>query len=144
MELYLLRTNTDKAQKQQLLGVIENIYGRSLKKKYIRNGNHTCLQVINHLKDNYCNITPADLKLNTKRIKLPHNINKLFKTIINQIKTVIYFYDDRKVPYTLEQIVATAFNLILVSGYFTKAFLRWNQKTDVYKTWMDFNSYFVE
>ena len=57
---------------------------------------------------------------------------------------MIYFYDDRKVPYTLEQIVATAFNLILVSGYFTKAFLRWNQKTDVDKTWMDFKSYFVK
>ena len=126
MELYLLRTNMDKSQKQQLLGVIENIYGRSLKKKYIRYGNHTCLQVINHLKDNYCKITPADLKLNNKKINSPHNTNKLFKTIINQIKTVIYFYDDRKVPYTLEQIVATAFNIILVSDYFTNACRQWN------------------
>ena len=54
--------------------------------------------MIDHLKANYYNITPADLKVNTKSMNFPHNINKLFKRVIDQIETAIGFADDGKVP----------------------------------------------
>ena len=40
-KLYTLHQNMDKAPKQQLLGVVEDIYVRAPKKKYIGYGNHT-------------------------------------------------------------------------------------------------------
>ena len=46
MELYMLPKNTEKALEQQLLGVVEDIYFRALKKNYIGYGNHMCLQLI--------------------------------------------------------------------------------------------------
>ena len=40
MELYMLHQKMDKTLKQHLLGVVEDIYIRALKKKYISYGNH--------------------------------------------------------------------------------------------------------
>ena len=100
--------------------------------------------MIDRLKDNYYKITPEELKPNTARMNSPDNINKLLKQIIDQIKTVIDFCDAKKVPITLEMVVAMACNLILVAGYFINDCRRWNQKTDVDKTWTDYKSYFVE
>ena len=51
--MYLLHTNMDKSLKPKLLGFIENIYVKALKKNHIGYGNHTCLQMIDHLKANY-------------------------------------------------------------------------------------------
>ena len=51
-ELCMLYHNMDKALNQHLLGVMEDIYIRALKKNYIGNGNHMCLEVINHLNKN--------------------------------------------------------------------------------------------
>ena len=83
--------------KQQLLGVIGDIYIRSLKKNYTRYGNHTCLKVIYHLKPDYYNIILADLKLNMARMNALHNINELFETINDQIEIAFDFDDARKV-----------------------------------------------
>ena len=55
--------------------------------------------MIDHLKDNYYNINLVDLKLSTPRMNAPHNINKPFETIIDQIKTEINFSDSGKSPY---------------------------------------------
>ena len=78
-ELYMLLQNMDKSLKQQLLGVVEDIYIRSLKEKYVGHGNLTCLEMIDHLKANYYKITLADLKLDTAHMNAPHNINKPFE-----------------------------------------------------------------
>ena len=56
-ELYSLLQNMDKSLKQQLLGGVVEIYVRPLKDKYVIYGNLTCLEVIDHLKENYCKIT---------------------------------------------------------------------------------------
>ena len=42
-ELYMLHQNMDKDLKKKLLGVVEDIYIRLLKKNYIDYRNHTCL-----------------------------------------------------------------------------------------------------
>ena len=41
------------------------------------------MQVIDHLKSNYYKTTPADLKLNTKKMNAPHNTREPFETIID-------------------------------------------------------------
>ena len=48
----MIHQNMEKDLKQHLLGIAKDIYVRSLKKKYIGYGNHTCLEVINHSKEN--------------------------------------------------------------------------------------------
>ena len=55
--------------------------------------------MIDHLKDNYYNINLVDLKLSTPRMNAPHNFNKPFENIIDQIKTEINFSDSGKSPY---------------------------------------------
>ena len=72
----------------------------------------------------------------------PHNINDPFENIINQIKTSVDCADTGKVPYTPEQVMTMASDLIFVTGYFTAACHIWNQKPEVDKTWVEFKIYF--
>ena len=65
-------------------------------------------------------------------MNVPHNINNPFETIIYQIKTVIKYSNTGKVPYTPEQVVTTAYDLIFVTGYFTND-CRWKQNPVVEK-----------
>ena len=53
-------------------------------------------------------------------MKAHHNINEPIETIINQIETAINFTDDGKVPYTPEQVVNTAYELIFVNRIFCR------------------------
>ena len=100
--------------------------------------------MINHLKGDYHKITPADLKLNTAPINAPHNINKSFESIIEKIETAVDFTDARKVPYTPEQVMTTAYNLIFATGYFTDACCQWNQRRATSNTWVNFKTYFAD
>ena len=52
-ELYSFLQNMHKSLKQQLMGDMEDIYFRALKEKYSGYGTLTCLEVIDHLKENY-------------------------------------------------------------------------------------------
>ena len=79
-------------------------------------------------------MTPADLKLNTACMNALRNINEPFESIIKQIEMAVDFADARKVPYTLEQVVTMAYELIFATGYFTNACLWWNQKLASRKT----------
>ena len=101
-DIYTLHQNMDKALKQQLLGSVEDIYVSSLKEKYVRYGNLTCLEVIDPLKANYYTITPSYLKLNTARMNVQHNINNPFESIIDKIDTAVEFADTINVLYIPE------------------------------------------
>ena len=56
----------------------------------------------------------------------------------------INFADAGKVPYTQEQVVTTAYDLIFLMVYFNDACHRWNQNSAVDKTWTAFKRYFPE
>ena len=105
---------------------MEDICVRSLKEKYIGYRNLTCPKVIDHVKANYYKIALADLKLNTVCMNAPHIINEPFESIIDNIDTAVDFADARKVSYTPEQVVTTAYDQIFATGYFTDACRRWN------------------
>ena len=120
---------------------MEDIYASVLKEKYVGYGNLSCLEEINHLKSNYYKITPVDLKLNMERMNVPHNINKLFGSIIEHIETTVDFAKAIKFLYTPEQVVTVSYNLIFATGYFTDVCCQWNQKPEVSKTWAEFRIY---
>ena len=143
-DLYTILHNMDKAPNQHLLGVVEDIYARSLKDNYVGYGNLICLDMIDYLKANYYKITLACLKHNSAQMNAPHNINDPFESVIEKIETAVYFSDNGKVPYTPEQVVTTAYNQIFATGYFVDACLRWNRNPATSKTWAEFNIYIVE
>ena len=100
--------------------------------------------MIIHLKSNYYKITPAALKENTARMTSAYDVNLPFETIIDQIETAVDFADTRNVPFTPEQVEATAYDLILSTGYFTDSCRCWNLKSAGEKTWVNFKPFFAE
>ena len=51
----------------------------------------------------------------------PYNINEPSKIIIYQIDTAINFTYARKIPYIMEEVMTTSYDLIFVMGYCTDA-----------------------
>ena len=70
-------------------------------------------------------------------MNVPHNINEPSESIIDKIETAVDFSDALKVPYTPDQFVTTAYNLIFDTGYFTNACIQWNHNLAASKTWSE-------
>ena len=62
--------------------------------------------------------------------------------VINQTKTSVEFYDNRRVPFTTEQVATTAYNMIFLTGYLTNSCRHWNSKMSTNKTWKNFKQFF--
>ena len=119
--IFRLQNNVDKAQNILILMFIEGIYMSALTAKYVADGNLSSLEVVNHLKINYYKIIPVSLKENAARTTSAYDVNKLFETVIDQIKTAVNFDDAGRVPYNTELVATTAHYLIFLTGSFNNS-----------------------
>jgi len=111
-EIYKEYNDTDKALKSLFISAVDDLYIRALKDKYIGYANVTMLQMLTHLYVNYAKITPTDLEENDKRMKADWDPNQPFKVLIDQIDDGVDYATAGENPYTLEQIVNIAYNLV--------------------------------
>ena len=118
---FRLYSKVNKALKIQILACVDDIYTRALKAKYVAYGNLSLLEVITHLKSNYYNITPADLKDNPACMKYVYNINQPFETVITYIENSVDFTDSGRSPFTPNQVATTNYELIFSTTYFTNS-----------------------
>ena len=88
----------------------------ALKFKYFAYGNLSFLEVINHLKSNYNMITPTVLKDNSDCMKYTYDSNQPLEMVNDQIETAVDFNAAVRVPFAPEQVVTTAYDLILSTG----------------------------
>jgi hypothetical protein len=141
---YDLYHNTDKALKQQAISAIEPIYLRALKHRITKFSNVTTQQIIAHLYRTYANITANDLEENDKRFRAPFDPNQPFETIISQIDDATDFAIAGETPYTNEQIVSNAYNLVYNTGMFETACREWRRLPAADKTWTRFQQDFSQ
>jgi len=111
-ELYKEYNDTNKALKSFLISAVDDLYIRALKDKYIGYANVTTLQMLTHLYANYAKITLTNLEENDKRMKADWNPNQPFKVLIDQIDDGVDYATAGEKPYTPEQIVNIAYNLV--------------------------------
>ena len=98
-------TYTDKACKQKLLGLVPEVYYRTLKEKYTAYTGITCLTLLTHLHSEYRRLTSQDIDDIDKRMKLRISREIEFETFVQQIE------DGQEAmalqnPYTYTQIFA--------------------------------------
>ena len=132
----------DKALKSILINTFDEIYIRSLRHRHIGYANVTTLTIIQHLYDNYANITEQDLNHNDDRLKTPYDAGTPFETLIDQVEDAIEFAAAGKTPYSKKQIVNATHNLVFSTGVFDSYCKEWRQKDEVDKTWSNFKSFF--
>ena len=78
-------TDTDKACKQNLLGLVPEVYYRTLKKKYTVYAGITCLTLLTHLHSKYRRLTSQDIDDIDKRMKISITGETEFENFVQHI-----------------------------------------------------------
>lgn len=135
---------TDKSLKQLLLGAVDDIYTSSLKHRVTGYANVSTRQLIAHLYTKYGNITAGDLEANEHRMKAPFDPNEPIEALYSQIEEAIDFADAASTPYTPNQVLTTAYNLVFKTGLYSDTCRDWRRRPSDEKTWANFQTAFAE
>ena len=111
-KLYCEYDSTDKPLKSLLIAAVNETYIRSLHDKYTSYANITTLQMLMHLYSAYAKITEGDLEENNKRMRTDYDVNQPMEVLIGQIDDTVDMEAAADNPYSAEQVVTSAYNLI--------------------------------
>jgi hypothetical protein len=102
-----------------ILELIDPVYLATLRLPYVGIGTRTPLELMAHLYTNYGKITPADLDDNNCAMKQPCDVNQPIKVLYQQIEDTIEFAAAGQTPYSPEQVLNVAYQLIFRTGIFS-------------------------
>jgi hypothetical protein len=95
-------------------------------------------RMLSHLFRTYGRIKPSDLEANDKRFKQAYDPNMPFETLIQQVDDAVEYAAHGENPYSQNQIITNAYNIIFNTGMFADACKEWRRQPDAYKTWTQF------
>ena len=119
------------------------MFVRSLQHKYIGYVNTTTREMLNHLYSTYANISPSDLQDNDARFHTLYDANHPIKNLTDQIENAVEYTAAGQTPYTHEQVVAVAYQLVFQTGLFLDDCKIWRRKDPADKTWTAFKIFFA-
>jgi hypothetical protein len=136
---------TDNALKQQIIGCINRIYLRTLSHPVTGFANITTrLMLQEHLYCSYGRINPAALLANDSTMKTAYAPDQLIEAFIDQIEDCVAFADAGLAPYTVPQIISTAYTLMFNTSMFPDACCVWQRRALIDHTWANFKLDFIE
>ena len=110
--------NVNTALKNQLLSTLDDIYIRALKDRHVGYMNQSICAILQHLFDNYGNITPLELEDNDTKMRATWDPNSPFDCLVKQIEDGQDYADDGGQPYTAEQLLCIAYTLVFKTGLY--------------------------
>jgi hypothetical protein len=87
---------------------------------------------------NYAKITPSNLDKNDVAMKQPCDVNQPIEILYKQIEDAIDFAAAGPTPYSTQQVLSIAFQLVFRTGIFADDCKIWKRQTTAYKTWPQF------
>ena len=142
-KLYCEYDSTDKSLKSLLIVAVDKTYIRYLRDKYIGYANITTLQMLMHLYAAYAKITEGDPEENDKRMRANYNVNQPMEVPIEQIDNEVDMVAAADNPYSAEQVVTAAYNLVFKTGMFADDCKLWRRQVAGDKIWQHFKTYFT-
>ena len=100
---------------------------------------HTILQ---HLFDNYGNITPLELEDNDTKMRTTWDPNSPFDCLIKQVEDSQDYANDGSQPYTAEQLLRIAYIVVFKTGLYFEDCKAWNACPATTRTWDNFKTHF--
>ena len=86
----------------------------------------------------------TDLSNNSNCITLPWDPTTPFELLIDQIKECIEFANTGSIPFTVAQILNTAYNFVFNMGCFFKDSKKWNACPNNENIWENFKTHFYK
>ena len=134
--------NVNTALKNQLLSALDDIYIRALKDRHVGYMNQSIRAILQHLFDNYGNITPLELEDNDTKMCATWDPNSPFDCLVKQIEDGEDYADDGGQPYTAEQLLRIAYTLVFKTGLYFEDCKTWNARPANQHTWDNFKIHF--
>ena len=134
--------NVNTALKNQLLSALDDIYIRTLKDRHVGYMNQSIHAILQHLFQNYGNITPLELEDNDTKMCATWDPNSPFDCLIKQIEDGQDYADDGGQPYTAEQLLRITYTLVFKTGLYFEDCKTWNALPTTQHTWDNFKTHF--
>ena len=134
--------NVNTALKNQLLSALNDIYIRALKDRHVGYMNQSIHAILQHLFDNYGNITPLELEDNDTKMRATWDPNSPIDCLVKQIEDGQDYADDGGQPYTAEQLLRIAYTLVFKTGLYFEDCKTWNARPANQHTWDNFKIHF--
>jgi hypothetical protein len=144
LDEYNTSTNFDKAITQQIVRAIKDPIFLKLVENQItgfsRVTAHTMLQ---YLFNAYGNITPQQLDVNDKMMKEQWDPSTPIIYLFSKIQDGVDTADAGNAPYTVNRVLAIAFNHVFRTGTMQSACERWTALAPMSKRWVNFQDMFT-
>ena len=136
--------NVNSALRQQLIGAVDKLYLRTIQHRMTGFANVSIRSMIRHLLRTYGNITPTDLAANDQKFRAPYDPGQPIEILFSQIEDTMDFADAGGTPYSANQIVTNAYQLVFNTGLLPEACRDWRKKPADQKTWAIFKVDFAD
>ena len=134
--------NVNTVLKNQLLSALDDIYIRALKDCHVSYTNQTIRSILQHLFDNYSNITPLKLEDNNMKMRATWDPNSPFDCLVKQIEDGQDYADDSGQLYTAKQLLHITYTLVFKTGLYFEDCKTWNARPAAQHTWDNFKTHF--
>ena len=108
----------DKALWQMIIAASNEMFIRSLRRRYVGYGTTTTCTILDHLYATYANISSTDMKDNDTKLRAPYDANFPIEALIDQVKGAVKYAVARNTPYIPLKVVGIAYQLIFQTGMF--------------------------
>eukprot|EP00957_Ditylum_brightwellii_P093612 7128437-Ditylum_brightwellii.AAC.1 len=104
----------------------------------------TVLQLLQHLYDNYGQLTPTQLTANDKEMRADYDPTTLIEKYIAKIKKCMDIAANGGAPYSQEQILTLAFDAMCCTGRYNDKCITWEDMAPADKTWLNWKIFFMK
>ena len=111
--------------------------------KYVRYDLTTNRTILYHLYATYSNIPSADLQENDTVFRTHYDINQPIETLFDRVKNCGDYTAAGNTPYSLEQFIGIAFQLVYQTGLFIDNSKSCKRLRTQQKTWTAFKNFFA-
>ena len=89
------------------------------------------------------NISLADLQKNDSVFRTPFDINQPIETLFDRVENCGDYAAAGNTPYSLEQVLGVAFQLVYQTGLFVDDYKAWKRLPIQQRTWTAFKTFFA-
>ena len=140
--LYKEQESLKKALKNMITQAFDETFIEELKHPYTGYNNISIPDIFTFLHKTYGNITSIDLEDNEKRMTKPYKEDLPFGVFVKQIEDAVEYAEAGGEPFTNEQVVSKAYNLLIKSGVYALGCREWESKSTPEKTWNNLKKHF--
>jgi hypothetical protein len=140
VQTYRTCTSAQQALKKQIISIFQPMYLEILNDNMVGYSNISSRDMLDHLFENYGNITSVDLEINFEHMRRAWDPQQPVETLFKQIQDCADYWEAGGVPIGTSQQINVGHAEIFATGHFMSACRRLNEKPAAEKTCTHFKS----